>query len=186
MLFQNPKRTLSVGLLVVLATVTLLEEARGELLNRSIYIPVHFRLCQHMNKGILYIGNQAVARLPAERIFQFTYYPSLERIAPETVPVRIEAVDIDGNPVVARMAVGPGGITTAHEHVKFDLSKQLKKLSFKIDIRYQKVKLLVRCGHWCGNTVQTDSEGSDQGVGSSEEPVGASEQPSESPSSGSK
>jgi hypothetical protein len=175
MLSRGSKRTLGIGILVMLATVILLEGAMGERLNRSIYIPVHFRLCQHMEKGVLYIGDQAVARLPAEHIFQFTYYPSLERVAPETVPVRIDAIDTNGNPIVARMAISTGGITTAHEHVKFDLSKQLKKLSYKIDVRYQKIKLLVRCGHWCGNAVQSESEPSNQRVGSSEEPIGDGE-----------
>jgi hypothetical protein len=188
MLSLNSKRALGIIALVLLVTPPLLEEANGELLNRSIYIPVHFRLCQHMKKGVLYIGDQAVAHLPAERIFQFTYYPSLERVAPETVPIRIEAIDIDDNPIVARMAVGPDGITTAHEHVEFDLSKQLKKLSYKIDVHYQKVRLLVRCGHWCGNTAQSETDRADQRGegGSSEEPIGEVEKHPETELKGSK
>jgi hypothetical protein len=163
----------------MLATVPLLEGAEKELLNRSIYVPVHFRLCEHMVKGVLYIGDQAVAHLPTERIFQFTYYPSLKRVAPETIPIRIEALDIEGNPVVARMAIGPDGITTAYEHVEFDLSKQLKKLSYKIDVHYQHVRLLVRCGRWCGNLAQSEAAVSDQDAGPPEESTAESEKGSE-------
>jgi hypothetical protein len=157
-----------------LATSTPLEGAKRKLLNRSIYVPVHFRLCEHLRNGILYIGEQAVAHLPTERVFQFTYYPSLQRIAPEAVDVRIDAIDQEGNPIVARLAITPKGIWTAHEHVDLDFEKHLKKLSYKIDTRYDKVDLLIRCGQSCASggrseedlqTQEEESDSSKQRVG---------------------
>ena len=150
MWFPKQKSLLTLIVFAVLTTSTPLEGGKRKPLNRSIYIPVEFRLCDHLKNGVLYIGEQAIAHLPTDRVFQFTYYPSLHRIAPESIDVRIDAIDQEGNPIVARLAVTPSGIWTAHEHVELDMNKHMKKLSYKIDTRYDKVDLLIRCGRWCG------------------------------------
>jgi hypothetical protein len=134
---------------VVLASPTPLRGAKPKALNRSLYVPVNIRLCEHLKSGVLYIGEQAVAHLPTSRVFQFTYYPALERLAPEAVQLRIEAIDQEGNPIVARLAITPKAIWTANEQVELDFAKHLNKLRYKIDTRYDEVDLLIRCGQWC-------------------------------------
>jgi hypothetical protein len=160
--FSNRKSILACIVFTALATSTPLHAGKSRLLNRSIYVPVQFRLCEHLTSGVLYIREQAVAHLPAERVFQFTYYPSLHRIAPDSVDVRIDAIDQEGHPITARLAVTPSGIWTAHEHIDFDFNKHLKKLSYKIDTRYDKVDLLIRCGHWCGRVSSETAPGTEE------------------------
>jgi hypothetical protein len=118
-------------------------------LNRSIYVPVEFKLCEHLTQGILYIGDLAVAMMPTERVFQFTYYPDLHRLEPEATEVRIEGVDLAGTPFTARLAISPRGIFSSKERIDLDMENQLKKFSYKIDIRYQRTSLVVRCDGSC-------------------------------------
>ena len=89
--------------------------------------------------------------MPTQRIFQFTYYPALDRIEPEVTEVRIEGTDCEGAPFLARLAVSPTGIYSSKERIDLDMMNQLKKLSYKIDVRYHWTRLVVRCGGSCGN-----------------------------------
>ena len=52
-------------------------EQKRQLLNRSIYMPVEFRLCEHLDSAIFYENDLPTSTMPAKRIFQFTYYPDL-------------------------------------------------------------------------------------------------------------
>ncbi len=119
-------------------------------LNRSIYVPVAFKLCEHLTQGILYIGDMAVAPVPTERIFQFTYYPALHRFAPEVTQVRIQGTGSEGSPFLARLAVSPLEITSSNERIDLNMTKQLEKFDYKIDVRYKRIELLVRCDSSCG------------------------------------
>ncbi|MGH9320978.1 MAG: hypothetical protein ACRD21_20370, partial [Vicinamibacteria bacterium] len=65
-------------------------------LNRSIYMPVEFVLCVHLEKAVFYQDDQPVSTMPAKRVFQFTYYPDLARMLPEVVQVRVEGTYIAG------------------------------------------------------------------------------------------
>ena len=88
----------------VLAAIALLwshsvpSHAAKRVLNRSIYIPIQFSLCEHLSTGVLYINDRVVAHLPTERVFQFTYYPKLNRLAPAEIQVRVEGIDANGDP----------------------------------------------------------------------------------------
>ena len=74
-------------------------------LNRSIYVPIKFSLCEHLSRGILFVNEQPVGQLPIQQIFQFTYYAELERMAPEVILIRIEGVGKDGEPFIGRLVV---------------------------------------------------------------------------------
>ena len=65
-------------------------EQRKKLLNRSIYMPVEFQLVEHLGSASLYENGSPTSAMPAQRIFQFTYYPDLQALLPEQVPVRVE------------------------------------------------------------------------------------------------
>ena len=125
---------------------------RAELLTRSIYLPVHIALCEHLRDAVLYQDEQAVSLLPAKRIFQFTYYPGLSRIEPLRTDLRVEGHRQDGSVFVGRLAVTPWAVLTASRKIELDMDKQLDKMRFKLDVRYQPVSLKMRCSDSCGRS----------------------------------
>ena len=138
-----------VCLFAIAATEALAEDDKSKFLTRSIYLPVEFKLCEHLENAVLYEGEQAVALMPAKRIFQFTYYPNLERIAPTKADVRVEGKRADGEDFVGRLAVTPWGIFTANESIELDLEAQLKKMRYKLDVRYEERTIKMRCSESC-------------------------------------
>ena len=78
----------SLLMLSSLATSVPLSAAEQRFLTRSVYVPVAFSACKHLDKAMLYEGEQAVTLLPVTRIFQFTYYPELGRTEPQAVQIR--------------------------------------------------------------------------------------------------
>ena len=144
---------------VVLATSVLGEATGPRPLNRSLYVPIAFTVCEHLENAILYQGEQAVGVLPARRIFQFTYYPELKQLAPKATQIRIEGVySGGGDPFRARLAVTPEAIYTARQEIALDTSKPLSKLRYKIDTRYQTVDLHIRCDKFCSRSGHAKSE----------------------------
>jgi hypothetical protein len=125
---------------------------KASLLTRSIYLPVEIALCEHLRDAVLYQDGQAVSLLPAKRIFQFTYYPSLSRIEPSRADLRVEGHRQDGSDFVGRLAVTPWGVATASRTIQLDMDKQLEKMRFKLDVRYQPVSLRMRCAESCGRS----------------------------------
>lgn len=123
---------------------------KAHLLTRSIYVPVEIKLCDHLRDAVLYQDEQAVSLLPAKRIFQFTYYPGLSRIEPGKTDLRVEGHRADGSDFVGRLAVTPWGVFTANRKIPLDMDKQLEKMRFKLDVRYQPVSLKMRCADSCG------------------------------------
>jgi hypothetical protein len=122
---------------------------KAKLLTRSIYVPVRFQLCEHLHDAVLYQGEAAVGVLPVKRIFQFTFYPHLERVEPVRIDIRVEGARADGTRFVGRLAVTPSGIHTATSEVALDLQAQLERLRYKLDVRYDVVELRLRCGGAC-------------------------------------
>lgn len=150
MTYHARLRSLVVIALVALgATSVLAEEDKSKFLTRSIYVPINFRLCEHLDDAILYQGEQAVSLMPAKRIFQFTYYPHLERIEPTKTDLRVEGVRSDGEAFTGRLAVTPWGIFTADREIELDLEKQLTRMKYKIDVRYRQRTLTMRCNDTC-------------------------------------
>jgi hypothetical protein len=125
---------------------------KAALLTRSIYLPVEIALCDHLSGAVLYQDEQAVSLLPAKRIFQFTYYPELSRIEPVRADLRVEGHRRDGSGFVGRLAVTPWGVFTASHKIELDMDQQLDKMRFKLDVRYQPVKLRMRCADSCGRS----------------------------------
>jgi hypothetical protein len=130
---------------------------KAGLLTRSIYLPVEIALCEHLRDAVLYQDEQAVSLLPAKRIFQFTYYPGLSRIEPVKTDLRVEGHRQDGSDFVGRLAVTPWGVFTASRRIELDMDKQLDKMRFKLDVRYQPVSLKLRCADSCGRSERVAS-----------------------------
>jgi hypothetical protein len=125
------------------------KQEKAQHLTRSIYLPVEIALCEHLRDAVLYQDGQAVGLLPAKRIFQFTFYPGLSRIEPMKTDLRVEGHRSDGSDFVGRLAVTPWGVFTASRAIELDMDKQLEKMRFKLDVRYQPVNLRMRCSDSC-------------------------------------
>ena len=120
-------------------------------LPRSVYIPVAFRTCEHLEGATLYVEDQPVAPLPAERIFVFTYYPNLKRLEPAVTELRIEAtLSTDGTSFIGRLAIDPAAISTSEDRIDLGFERAKQQLAYRIDIRYDKVNVVVRCSPTCG------------------------------------
>ncbi len=156
------------SLFALVATMALAEDDKNKFLTRSIYVPVEFKLCEHLEKAVLYQGDQAVSLMPTKRIFQFTYYPHLERIEPARADVRVEGVRTNGEEFTGRLAVTPWGIFTAHQEIELDLKKQLVRMKYKLDVRYKTRALTMRCSDSCSH-------------GSKPEAIAADARPTSSP-----
>lgn len=133
-------------------------------ITRSMYVPVEFKLCEHLHDGILFEGERALNTLPAKRIFQFTYYPDLKRIVPVRSEVRIEGTRDDGEEFIGRLAVTPWGIFTANESIELDMEKQLARMRYKIDVRYEPVVMRLRCSDSCQREA-TETKTADMATG---------------------
>jgi hypothetical protein len=138
------------------------KDDRARSLTRSIYLPVQFNLCGHLREAVLYQNDEAVSVLPARRIFQFTYYPQLERIEPSATAVRVEGTRTDGEAFTGRLAVTPWGVFSGNHRIELDMNEQLKKMRFKLDVRYQTVTIRLRCEDSCERS---------RGAVSTEEPL---------------
>lgn len=130
--------------------------AKPKPLNRSIYMPVEFILCEHLNHAVLYQDDAPISAMPAKRVFQFTYYPDLAQLLPAVVRVRVEGTYVDGaEPFVARFAVTPNGIHTTHRTVDAETGKSVQKQSHKLDVRLEPRQFRLACPRYCrkANTV---------------------------------
>ena len=144
--------------MMVLISYGSVKAEQGKWLNRSLYIPVFLSVCEHLADATLYIEDQRVGELPIERIFLFTYYPDLNRLLPEATEFRVEGTRTgDNSSFVGRLAVNPKGIYTAEKRIELDFERAKKQLSYRIDSRYEKVSLVMRCETECGrsNSVTT-------------------------------
>jgi hypothetical protein len=132
--------------------------AEAKLLPRSIYLPFEFVLCEHLQKAVLYQDELKVSSMPARRVFQFTFYPDLEKLLPEAVQVRVEGSYIDGGaPFVAKLAITPDGIHTAHSHKGLETGKSVLKQRHKIDIRLKPRTLTLKCDRFCSRSTSVAS-----------------------------
>ncbi|HXV63667.1 MAG TPA: hypothetical protein VEK15_23405 [Vicinamibacteria bacterium] len=148
------------GTIFVLLTFAVeAEEKKTAVLPRSIYLPIEFDLCEHLHDAVLYEGTEAVSSLPVKRIFQFTYYPTLERIEPIRTDIEIVGIKDDGERFMGKLAVTPWGVFTAKEKVELDMGELESKLRHKIDVRYDTMTLRFRCEDRCQRgMVQSDED----------------------------
>ena len=155
------------SLFALVATMALAEDDKNKFLTRSIYVPVEFKLCEHLEDAVLYQGDQTVSLMPAKRIFQFTFYPHLERVEPERTEVRVEGMRTNGEKFTGRLAVTPGGIFTANQRIELDLTKQLSRMKYKLDVRYKTRTLIMRCSDSCQLGSKPEAIAADAGTTSS-------------------
>ena len=73
----------------------------------------------------------------------------LERMLPERVSVRIEGTYADGEPFVAKLAVTPDGIHTAHRTNTLGTERQVLKQRHKLDVRLEPRTTALRCPRYC-------------------------------------
>jgi len=149
------------GIAAGVAACLLAAHAKTEprLLNRSIYMPIEFVLCEHLEKAVLYQDGQPVSTMPARRVFQFTYYPDLERLLPELIQVRVEGAYVEGGEAfVAKLAVSPEGIHTAHSTKALDTGEKVLKQHRRIDVRLDERRLELECERFCKRTTTVASD----------------------------
>ena len=131
----------AVFLLGVMVSSSVLARQNGKILARSINMPVEFRLCEHLHDAILYENDVPTSAMPAERTFQFTYYPDLGLLLPEQVRVEVAGkYKEDDEPFVTRLAVTIDDAAGTHE--------QAKKRP-KLDISLEPKSLVLVCARYC-------------------------------------
>jgi hypothetical protein len=168
MTYRTSLRSLIVSSLVVFATTTsLAEDDKSTFLTRSIYLPVEFELCEHLEDAVLYQEEQAVSAMPVKRIFQFTYYPKLGRVEPVKAEIRVEGKRSNGERFTGRLAITPWAIVTANEHIELDFQKQLARMRHKLDVRYKPRTVVLRCSDTCGVGAKPEAVSADAAMTSS-------------------
>ena len=117
-----------------------------------MYVPVTFRTCEHITNSILYASNaegeklDALAVLPGERKFMFTYYPTLERIEPAMAIVMIVG-DVSGEEIHHYITITSDTIYLSKEK-RIELKDISSRLRFRQDIRHKNTTVTVKCkGH---------------------------------------
>lgn len=159
------------AVVALLSVATRGAENKSSFLPRSIYLPIEFGLCEHLHEAVLYQGKQALSPLPAKRIFQFTYYPSLERFEPTRTDVEVVGLKDDGERFVGKLAVTPWGVFTANQKVELNLEAQLSKLRYKIDVRYETMTLTFRCDDGCEADVVHSEDNETEGDPGDDKPA---------------
>ena len=127
-------------LLASVVSTPLAAKSKKKLLNRSIYMPIDFELCEHLGDGVLYENDPPISMMPAGRVF----------LLPEQVRVRVEGNYLaDDEPFTAELSVTVEGIHTAHRFRSADTKLQLLKQRKKIDKRLNKPTIRLACKRYC-------------------------------------
>ncbi len=114
--------------------------------NRSIYVPVLFASCEHLENVRLSVeGGQMVFPLGA-RIFQFAYYGDRKAILPNWVEVKIEAERVgDGGHFKANVFITPDKILSGSDSRTIKEEVVMKQLRVRRDVRLPKTRVLIKC-----------------------------------------
>jgi hypothetical protein len=134
---------LAIAGLVLTATGTVRAD---EKLNRSIYVPVQFSLSEEYTHAVLLKGDETLRSLPGQQVFQFTFYPSLHRLVPETQEFHIKAFREDGSSIDVGLVVTPSAVYIGERRIQLDMQRMLKLMRKRVDYRYEPVKLKIACG----------------------------------------
>jgi len=127
--------------------VLLLAASDGDALSRSLYVPVELRVCEHLEGAVLYRDDEPLRSLPGKQVFQFTFFPSLNRIEPE-----LERVRVEGKGFRTELIVTPASVYVGNKKIDLDVEGQMDRLRHRVDSRHETVKLTLRCGQACSRT----------------------------------
>lgn len=144
----------TLGMLSTSIGTTLAEEPA---LNRSLYVPVRFAPCEHLEPAILYRGDAPIRELPGTHVFQFTYYPNLSRIEPQLERVRIEA-EHDGKEFRSEVVVMPTSVYIGKKKIDLDVEQQLARIRGHVDARHETVELTLICRTACPRNAHLTSD----------------------------
>jgi hypothetical protein len=133
--------------MISLLGVLLLAASDGVALNRSLYVPVELRVCEHLHGAVLYRDDEPLRSLPGKQVFQFTFFPALNRIEPELDRVRVE-----GEGFSMELIVTPASVYVGNKRIDLDVEEQLARLRKHVDFRHETVRLTIRCGETCSRT----------------------------------
>ncbi len=152
---NKTKSYLMVFLLASVVSTPLAAKSKKKLLNRSVYMPIDFKLCEHLGEGILYENDRPMSKMPAGRLFQFTYYAEREVLLPEQVRVRVNGKYLaDDEPFTAKLSVTVQGIHTAHRFRSAKTKVQLQKQRKKIDTRLEKRTIRLACKRFANGSAK--------------------------------
>lgn len=116
----------------------------GDALSRSLYVPVELRVCEHLRGAVLYRDDEPLRSLPGKQVFQFTFFPALNRIEPE-----LERVRVEGPGFSTELIITPASLYVGNKKIDLDVEGQLERLRHHVDSRHETVKLTLRCGEAC-------------------------------------
>ena len=117
-------------------------------LNRSLYVPVEFSTCEHLEGAVLYRGDAPLQELPGRHVFQFTYYPNLGQLLPEFERVRISGTR-EGEAFEAGVVVTPASVYVGKKRIALDVERHQARFRRSLDARHESVELKLRCEHLC-------------------------------------
>lgn len=117
-----------------------------EKLTRSIYVPVQINLSEEYSHAILLKGEETLRSLPGQQVCQFTFYPSLHRLMPETQEFHIKAFRDDGSSIDVGLVVTPSAVYIGERCIQLDIQRMLKLMKKRVDYRYEPVKLKIAGG----------------------------------------
>jgi hypothetical protein len=136
--------------MVALLGMVLFAASDGDAVSRSMYVPVEIRVCDHIRGAVLYRDDQVLRSLPGKQVFQFTFFPALNRIEPE-----LERVRVEGEGFRTELIVTPATVYVGNRKIDLDISAQLGRLRRRVDARHETVKLTLRCPDACAREAST-------------------------------
>ena len=144
------KSYLMVFLLASIASTPLAAKSKKKLLNRSIYMPIDFELCEHLAEGTSTRTTASCPRCPQGVCSSSRITPTVRSSCPSKVRVRVEGNYLaDDEPFTAELSVTVQGIHTAHGLRSADTKVQLLKQRKKIDTRLEKRTIRLACKRYC-------------------------------------
>ena len=127
--------------------ILLFASTDGDVLSRSLYVPVELRVCEHLRGAVLYSDDEPLRSLPGKQVFQFTFLPALNRIEPE-----LERVRVEGEGFSTELIVTPASVYVGNKKIDLDVEGQMARLRHHVDSRHETVKLTLRCAEACSKT----------------------------------
>jgi hypothetical protein len=149
-------------LTMVFAAVSLAEQ-KGQLLSRSIYVPIIFSIPADIGPALhMWIGDEGTERPVQRHTFLFTFFPDKgTHFYPEQVEVRLKAEGVcDGSGIDTNFVVSPQGIAAGTSFLHFDEKEMIRQVrARKRDVRMSPKIVRVRCRSTEAAAADTDQVG---------------------------